>query len=172
MTALGAGLRRFRRAFIIQGLDDPARSTAASGGLVRPGDRGGAVRIFEFMSANQADFPIAAMARVPCVSESGYHAWRGRAPSARAVEDKVLLKKVRTVHATSRDVWVTEDPRGASGQSPRGLWKRLPIDVGQRNFGMFRKRTWTDRKPRLGEAEGKAWRYFRAYGSLGRPGTA
>jgi putative transposase len=57
------------------------------------------------MSANQAEFPIATMARVLGVSESGYHAWRGRAPSARAVEDKVLLKKVRTVHATSRETY-------------------------------------------------------------------
>jgi putative transposase len=57
------------------------------------------------MSANQAEFPIAAMARVLGVSESGYHAWRGRAPSARAVEDKRLLKKVRTVHATSRETY-------------------------------------------------------------------
>jgi putative transposase len=57
------------------------------------------------MSANQAEFPIATMARVLGVSESGYHAWRGRAPSARAVEDKMLLKKVRTVHATSRETY-------------------------------------------------------------------
>jgi putative transposase len=57
------------------------------------------------MSANQADFPIATMACVLGVSESGYHAWRGRAPSARAVEDKMLLKRVRTVHATSRETY-------------------------------------------------------------------
>jgi putative transposase len=57
------------------------------------------------MSSNQADFPIATMARVLGVSESGYHAWRGRAPSARAVEDKMLLKKIRTVHATSRETY-------------------------------------------------------------------
>jgi putative transposase len=57
------------------------------------------------MSANQADFQIAAMARVLGVSESGYHAWRGRAPSAGAVEDKMLLKQVRTVHATSRETY-------------------------------------------------------------------
>ena len=57
------------------------------------------------MSANQAEFPIVAMARVLGVSESGYHAWRGRAPSARAVEDKMLLKRVRTVHATSRETY-------------------------------------------------------------------
>jgi putative transposase len=57
------------------------------------------------MRANQAEFAIATMARVLGVSESGYHAWRGRAPSARAVEDKMLLKKVRTVHVTSRDTY-------------------------------------------------------------------
>ena len=57
------------------------------------------------MSANQAEFSIAAMARVLGVSESGYHAWRSRPPSARAVEDKMLLKKIRTVHATSRETY-------------------------------------------------------------------
>ena len=57
------------------------------------------------MSANQAAFSIAAMARVLGVSESGYHAWRSRPPSARAVEDKMLLKKIRTVHATSRETY-------------------------------------------------------------------
>ena len=34
--------------------------------------------VFEFMSANQAVFPIAVMARVLGVSESGFHAWRQR----------------------------------------------------------------------------------------------
>ena len=73
--------------------------------MVRSGDRSRAVRIFEFMSVNQAKFSIATMAGVLGVSESGYHAWRGRAPSARAVEDKMLLKRVRTVHATSRETY-------------------------------------------------------------------
>ena len=57
------------------------------------------------MSANQAEFPIAAMARGLGVSQSGYHAWRRRPPSARAVADKMLLKRVRTVHATSRETY-------------------------------------------------------------------
>ena len=61
------------------------------------------------MSANQADFPIATMARVLGASESGYHAWRIRPPSARANEDKMLLKRVRTVHASSRETY--ESPR-------------------------------------------------------------
>ena len=36
------------------------------------------------MSANQARFPIAAMARVLGVSKAGYYAWRHRLPSAHA----------------------------------------------------------------------------------------
>jgi putative transposase len=57
------------------------------------------------MRANQADFPIATMARVLGVSESGYHAWRQRKPSARADADAALLKQVRTIHANSRQTY-------------------------------------------------------------------
>jgi putative transposase len=57
------------------------------------------------MSANQATFPIAVMARVLGVSESGFHAWRQRPSSARAVADKMLLKRVRTIHASSRKTY-------------------------------------------------------------------
>jgi putative transposase len=73
--------------------------------MARSRDRSGAVWVFEFMSANRAEFPIATMARVLGVSRSGYHAWRSRPPSARAVEDKMLMKKVRTVHTTSRETY-------------------------------------------------------------------
>ena len=57
------------------------------------------------MSANQASFPIATMARVLGVSKAGYHAWLGRPASAHAVADEALLKRVRTVHATSRQTY-------------------------------------------------------------------
>jgi putative transposase len=57
------------------------------------------------MSANQACFPIATMARVLCVSKAGYHAWLRRPPSSHAVADAALLKRVRTVHATSRQTY-------------------------------------------------------------------
>lgn len=57
------------------------------------------------MSANQAVFPITATARVLGVSESGYHAWRQRPRSAHAVADAVLLKRVRTIHASSRETY-------------------------------------------------------------------
>jgi len=57
------------------------------------------------MSANQATFPIATMARVLGVSEAGYYAWRHRSPSARAIADAALLKRVRTIHASSRETY-------------------------------------------------------------------
>ena len=57
------------------------------------------------MSANQALFPVAAMARVLGVSKAGFYAWRHRPPSIHAVADAALLKRVRTVHATSRHTY-------------------------------------------------------------------
>ena len=57
------------------------------------------------MSANQACFPVAAMARVLGVSKAGYYAWAGRPPSARAVADAALLKRIRTVHLSSRETY-------------------------------------------------------------------
>ncbi len=57
------------------------------------------------MSANQATFPIATMARVLGVSEAGYYAWRNRLPSAHDLEDATLLKRVRTIHASSRETY-------------------------------------------------------------------
>ena len=57
------------------------------------------------MSANQARFPIALMARVLGVSKAGYYAWLRRPPSARAVADAALLKRIRTAHAASRQTY-------------------------------------------------------------------
>ena len=42
------------------------------------------------------------LCRVLDVSESGYHCWRKRPPSARAAEDARLLKKIRESHRRSR----------------------------------------------------------------------
>ncbi len=57
------------------------------------------------MRANQAIFPITTMARVLGVSTAGYYAWVCRSPSARAIADAGLLKRIRTVHATSHGTY-------------------------------------------------------------------
>ena len=57
------------------------------------------------MSANQAEFPVLVMARVLGVSKAGYYAWLQRPPSARAQADAVLLQRIRTIHASSRQTY-------------------------------------------------------------------
>ena len=39
------------------------------------------------------------------VSESGYHGWRSRAPSARAIRRNLLTEMIRKVHTDSRCVY-------------------------------------------------------------------
>ena len=57
------------------------------------------------MTGYQAVYPIATMCRVLEVSTSGYYAWRGRPPSARARSDAVLLDRIRGIHAKSRGTY-------------------------------------------------------------------
>ena len=54
------------------------------------------------MSAHHAEFPIRMMARVLKVSASGYDAWRSRPASRRATADADLIRRIRTIHVTSR----------------------------------------------------------------------
>jgi putative transposase len=81
------------------------------------------------MSANQASFPIAAMARVLGVSKAGYYAWLQRPPSAHATADAALLKRVRTIHASSRQTYgaprVHADLRGRGERHSRKRIARL-----------------------------------------------
>jgi putative transposase len=57
------------------------------------------------MSANQASFPVSTMARVLGVSKAGFYAWLRRPASDHAQADAALLKRIRTVHATSRETY-------------------------------------------------------------------
>jgi putative transposase len=86
------------------------------------------------MSANQACFPIAAMARVLGVSKAGYYAWLQRPASAHAVADAALLKRVRTVHASSRQTYgaprVHADLRGRGERHSRKRIARLMREAG------------------------------------------
>jgi len=56
-------------------------------------------------SPDQACFPVATMARVLGASKAGYYAWLHRPPSAHAVADDALLRRIRTIHASSRQTY-------------------------------------------------------------------
>jgi putative transposase len=57
------------------------------------------------VKVHQAAHRIATMCRVLGVSASGYYAWQCRPPSARAVKDAELTKKIHTIHLESRGTY-------------------------------------------------------------------
>ena len=77
--------------------------------------------IFGFVLAKKAEHSISIMCRVLEVSRSGYHAWVGRSPSARAVQDARLTARIAVLHTLRRGVY----------GSPR-IWADLVLDDGER----------------------------------------
>jgi putative transposase len=63
------------------------------------------VRIFGFIAAKKAEHSISIMCRVLGVSRSGFHAWRARKPSARALEDQRLTARIAEIHQRFRRVY-------------------------------------------------------------------
>lgn len=61
--------------------------------------------MFRFIEAERAGFSISLSARLLGVSRSGFHAWRGRAPSDRALTDAWLAGKIREIHTRSRGTY-------------------------------------------------------------------
>ena len=57
------------------------------------------------MRVNRAFYPVATMCRLLGVSASGYYAWQGRAPSARAESDGAMLDRIRDIHRASRGTY-------------------------------------------------------------------
>ncbi len=55
--------------------------------------------------AHQAEYTITTMCRVLGVSPSGFHAWKSREPSNRAIEDARLLKRIHAIHKRSRGTY-------------------------------------------------------------------
>ena len=86
------------------------------------------------MNANQADFPIAAMARMLGVSKAGYYVWVDRQPSARRLADTALLKRIRTVHLGSHETYgaprVQADLRDQGERHSRKRIARLMRETG------------------------------------------
>ena len=57
------------------------------------------------MTANQATFPLKAMARTFAVSRSGFNAWCNRSPPARALADAALTERISSIHQASKETY-------------------------------------------------------------------
>ena len=57
------------------------------------------------MKANQASWPVRTICRVLGLSASGYYAWVGREPSARARRDGQLVERITTIWRANRKVY-------------------------------------------------------------------
>jgi len=79
------------------------------------------VSAFGFILAKKAEHSITIMCRVLEVSRSGFHAWAGRLPSPRAVEDERLTARIAVLHKLRRGVY----------GSPR-IWADLVVDDCER----------------------------------------
>jgi putative transposase len=60
---------------------------------------------FRFVEQEKARYPVRVLCSALGVSPSGYYAWRGRGPSARAVADDALAAEIRRSHARSRGTY-------------------------------------------------------------------
>ena len=60
---------------------------------------------YQFIAEQQQDYPIKTMCRVLEVAESGYYAWRQRAPSHRSQENTVLGERIARLYQSNRQVY-------------------------------------------------------------------
>lgn len=57
------------------------------------------------MDEQRARYPIRRLCRTLGVSASGYYAWRGRAPSRRALANQALVVQIRAIHAEMHETY-------------------------------------------------------------------
>jgi putative transposase len=63
------------------------------------------VSVFRFIAAEKAHHSVKVMCRVLNVSRAGFYAWSRRKPSARALEDEQLTRRIREIHKENRGVY-------------------------------------------------------------------
>ncbi len=86
-------------------------------------------KIFRFIRAHQAVYPITLLCRTLDVSTSGYYAWCHRRVSKRAQDDKQLTEQIRTFHQRSNGTYgaprIFEDLRGIGVNTSKKRVARL-----------------------------------------------
>ena len=58
-----------------------------------------------FIAAQKAEYPVALMSRLLCVSRSGFYAWTKRAQSTRTRSGRALMVTIKAAHKASRNIY-------------------------------------------------------------------
>jgi putative transposase len=109
------------------------------------------MRLFEFIDAEKAKYPISLLCRILKVSRSGYYDWKDRPPSKKAREDATLTEKIREVHDRSRGTYgyprVHAELRALGVRCSRKRVARLMRKNGLTGCMRGRKKRTTHRDP-------------------------
>lgn len=120
------------------------------------------------MRAHQAQYPVRTLCRLLGVSPSGYYAWLSRPPSARSLEDAIILGRIEAIHARSDGTYGV--PRIHPELRDEGIRigrKRVARLMRKKNLaGVHRRKgTWTTRRdPKDQPAPDLVHRQFEADG--------
>ena len=63
------------------------------------------MRLFKFIDAEKAYYPISLLCRILKVSSSGYYGWKDRSPSKRDRENAALTHQITEIHERSRGTY-------------------------------------------------------------------
>lgn len=105
------------------------------------------MRCYQFIAAHAAQHSVALSCRVLGVARSGFYAWRGRAPAARARADAALSARIATIHQSSRETYgsprIHADLQAAGERCGRRRVARLMRAAGLRGCHGQRRRVRT-----------------------------
>ena len=103
------------------------------------------------MSDHQAEHDVSTMCRVLELSRSGFYAWQGRAPSARAVRDQALMRRIEAIHEDSRGTYgaprIRAELRDEDEHVGTKRVARLMRSAGIRGVSRRRFKKTTERSP-------------------------
>ena len=60
---------------------------------------------YRLIAAERATYPVSLMCRVLGVNRTAFHAWQGRPPSERELQDAWLIEKIKEIHKKARGVY-------------------------------------------------------------------
>jgi putative transposase len=110
------------------------------------------VKLFRFIDAEKASYPVSLLCRVLGVSRSGYYDWKDRPPSKRARENAALTEQIVEIHERSQETYgyprVHAELRALGMRCFRKRVARLMRKAGLCDCRRSRKKRTTHRDPR------------------------